>query len=319
MAITPRAGSSASGMTSLETPVALVIFNRPDCTARSLAAIRAARPRRLFVIADGPRAERPGEAELCAEVRALVELGVDWECEVVRDYSADNLGCARRVASGLDGVFSQVDAAIVLEDDCVADPTFFPFCAELLGRYRDADSVWHIGGANFQATPLPDRYYFSRYNHVWGWATWKRAWSHFDWNMKEWPRLRGTRWLAELLGDTSAAKYWRDAFDAVHAGRVNSWAYRWTYSLWRGGGLAVTAGVNLVQNIGFDAAATHMRKTDAKLSRPTRPIIFPLHQSTASDRDIHADDYSEQQIFSGGWVGSLRRGLHRLRRSIVRS
>src|ERR1019366_6764616 len=130
--------------------VVFLIFNRPDCTVRSLAAIRAARPRRLYVVADGPRSDRAGEAALCAEVRTLVESGVDWPCEVIRDYAPANLGCARRVSSGLDAVFSRESEAIIIEDDCVADPTFFRFCTELLERYRDAPQVGQIAGCTFQ-------------------------------------------------------------------------------------------------------------------------------------------------------------------------
>jgi len=291
----------------LTTPVVFVIFNRPECTARSLAAIRAARPARLFVVADGPRPDRPGEAERCAEVRTLVEQGVDWPCEVVRDYAPANLGCARRVVTGLDRAFSQVEEAIILEDDCVADPSFFSFCAESLDRYRLQPEIWHIGGANFQASAQPGTGYFSRYNHVWGWATWKRSWSRFDWAMTDWKSARETRWLRQLFGDPWAARYWRDGFDSVQAGKVDSWAYRWTYTMWRHGGLAVLPGVNLVQNIGFGADGTHVRKSDQQLSRPAGSLGSPVRYPDRVGRDERADRYTERTLYSGGSLGWLRR------------
>jgi len=308
--------AASSGGLALITPVVFVVFNRPDCTARSLAAIRAARPQRLFVVADGPRPDRPGEAALCAEVRALVEHGLDWPCEVIRDYAPANLGCAHRVVTGLNKVFSQVNEAIVLEDDCVADRSFFPFCAELLDRYRHQSEIWHIGGANFQAVAQPGSYYFSRYNHVWGWAAWKRSWVLFDWEMKDWPSVRETGWLREQLGDPWAARYWRDGFDSVLAGRVDSWAYRWTYAMWRHGGLAVLPGVNLVRNIGFGGDATHSRKADHQLSRPAAEMVFPLRHPAKVERDRRADSYTERTLYSGGCIGLLRRSASRFMRRL---
>jgi hypothetical protein len=296
----------------LTTPVVFVVFNRPDCTAKSLAPIRAARPARLYVVADGPRPDRPGEAARCAEVRALVEEGIDWPCEVIRDYAPANLGCARRVASGLDAVFAREPEAIILEDDCVADPTFFPFCAELLVRCRNQAEVCHIGGANFQETARPGTYYFSRYNHVWGWAAWKRSWELFDWEMKDWPSLRETNWLRDLLEDRWAARYWRDGFDSVVAGRVDSWAYRWTYAIWRHGGLSVLPGVNLVANIGFGLDGTHARRSDHWLSRPATAMPFPLRHPATVARDQRADLYTERTLYSGGFTGLLRRSASRI-------
>jgi len=302
---------------ALATPVVFVVFNRPDCTARSLAAIRAARPARLYVVADGPRPDRAGEAERCAEVRALVEQGVDWPCEVIRDYAAANLGCARRVSSGLDAVFARETEAIILEDDCVPDPTFFPFCAELLERYRQEDRVSHIGGANFQAKAQPGRYYFSRYNHVWGWAAWRRSWRLFDWEMKDWPATRETGWLREQFSEPGAAQYWGDVFDRVHAGEVDSWAYRWTYAMWRHGGLAALPGLNLVSNIGFGLDATHMQPAERRLCRPAGQVGFPLRHPDQIERDRPADSCTERTLYSRGYAGLLRRAVRRMLRRVT--
>lgn len=299
---------------STATPIVFIVFNRPDCTARSLAAIRTARPGRLYVVADGPRADRAGEAARCAEVRALVEQGIDWPCEVTRDYAPANLGCARRVASGLDGVFARESEAIILEDDCVASPGFFAFCTEMLARYRDRPEIWQIGGANFQATAQPDTYYFSRYNHVWGWATWKRAWTQFAWEMKDWASVRETRWLRDEFEDAWAARYWRDALDLVGRGQADSWAYRWTYAMWRAGGLALLPGTNLVSNIGFGEDATHRDKGNAQVSRPATEMVFPLRHLDRIERNEAADRYTELTLYSGGWNGWLRRVASRLKR-----
>ncbi|MGC1799486.1 MAG: hypothetical protein WA701_03795, partial [Solirubrobacterales bacterium] len=183
------------------TPVAMLIFNRPETTARVFERVREARPPKLLVVADGPRADRPGEAGRCREARAVVEA-VDWPCELMTDYSEVNLGCGKRISSGLDWVFDSVEEAIVLEDDCLPHPSFFRFCEELLKRYRAEERVVHVSGDNFQSAGraggavgrllrLAGRswspsYYFSRYAHVWGWASWRRAWSDYDFEMTAW-------------------------------------------------------------------------------------------------------------------------------------
>ena len=165
-------------MNQLQVPVAFIIFNRPDTTSRVFAEIARARPSKLIVVADGPRAEFPGEAELCARARAVIDA-VDWKCEVVTDFSDRNLGCRARVSSGLDFVFSQVEEAIILEDDCLPHSSFFPFCESLLQKYRDEDRVMAISGDNFhRGCRYTDfSYFFSRFVHIWGWASWRRAWN----------------------------------------------------------------------------------------------------------------------------------------------
>nr|MBA3765731.1 glycosyltransferase family 2 protein [Acidobacteriota bacterium] len=175
----------------MNVPVALIIFNRADTTARVLAEIAKARPSKLLVIADGPRADHPDDAEKCLAARAAIDR-VNWDCEVLTNYSEVNLGCGARPSSGLDWVFENVAEAIILEDDCLPHPTFFPFCAELLERHRDDERVMMISGDNFQFGRKRTQYsyYFSRYTHTWGWATWRRAWRYFDREIKLWPALR---------------------------------------------------------------------------------------------------------------------------------
>src|SRR5665648_587346 len=164
----------------LKTPVAFIIFNRPETTRRVFAEIAKARPTKLLVIADGPRATHPDDAEKCAVVRAIID-GVDWDCEVLKNYSDVNLGCKRRVSSGLDWVFDTVEEAIILEDDCLPHPTFFRFCEEMLAKYRDDKRIAMISGDNFQFGKKRTEYsyYFSRYTHIWGWASWRRAWDNY--------------------------------------------------------------------------------------------------------------------------------------------
>lgn len=285
----------------LQTPVAFIIFNRPDLTSRVFAEIRRAKPRRLLVIADGPRQDRSGEAERCAMTRAIIEQ-VDWDCEVLRNFSHVNLGCGRRVASGLEWVFEQTTEAIILEDDCVPHPTFFPFCEALLDRYRDDERVMHIGGNGFQfgRTDQSSSYFFSRYFPSWGWASWRRAWRHYDLEIALWPSLRHTDWLREFLDDERLLEYWQLRFDRAHAGVdvVNTWDLQWTFTCWLQNGLAILPYRTLVSNVGFGPEATHTRSASVPLANlPTAPMQFPLKHPPYVFRDREADrGFTEQLI-----------------------
>lgn len=293
--------------------VAMLVFNRPDVTARVLEAVRAARPARLLVVADGPRAARAGEAERCAAVRALFDR-VDWPCEVEREYSAVNLGCRRRVSSGLDWVFSRSEEAIVLEDDCLPDPSFFPYCEELLARYRDEPRVMAITGDNFQGGRRRGAasYYFSRFMHVWGWASWRRAWRHYDVTLRTWPARRDAAWLADVLDDPRAARAWAATYDRTFSGEIDTWDFQWMYAIWSAGGLVATPNVNLVTNIGAGADATHTAGGSPFIGLPARPVGFPLVHPPAVARDEDADRLIQRVMFTPTWrarLGAVARWL----------
>ena len=299
----------------MKTPVAFLIFNRPDTTARVFERIREARPPRLLVVADGPRADRPAEAGKCAAARAVIG-GVDWDCEVLTNYSDVNLGCRGRVSSGLDWVFHTVPEAVVLEDDCLPEPTFFRFCEELLERYRDDLRVAMISGDNFQfgRRQTPYSYYFSRYTHIWGWATWRRAWSHHDIAMRLWPEIRERGLLPHLLGDSRAARYWADLFEKAHRGEADAWSYCWLFACWAQGALTVLPSVNLVSNIGFDGEATHTTGATRLAALPTEPMPFPLSHPPFLFGDPAADARSERELFSGAEPPVYARALSKAAR-----
>jgi hypothetical protein len=267
----------------LETPVALLVFNRPEHTRRVFAAIAAARPVRLLIIADGPRANRNGERQLCDDVRKVV-AAVDWPCNVETNFSEENLGCCRRVISGLDWAFSLVEEAIIVEDDCLPDPTFFPYCAELLKRYRDCDQVGIIGGFNpmQQSFPFPYSYYFTRTVPIWGWATWRRTWQKYDEHLTTWPAVKQGKLLERAWGERGPSKLWTRIFDNTHAGvGADTWDYQLVYSLWTRNLLNVIPCRNLIQNIGFGEEATHTRNADPGLKLQRQKLDFPLRHPPA--------------------------------------
>ncbi len=284
----------------MKTPVALIIFNRPDTTAKVFEAIRQAKPPQLLVVADGARSDRPEEAEKCLAARAIIE-SVDWECEVLTNYSDVNLGCKQRVSSGLDWVFANVEEAIILEDDCLPDPSFFPFCEELLNYYRHDQRIMVISGDNFQFgnKRTNDSYYFSRYNHCWGWASWRRAWQHYDVEMKLWPKIRDENWLQSIFKESRSINYWREILQATYEGEINTWDYQWTFACWLQNGLTVLPNINLISNIGFGADSTHTEQVDNSFANlPVENMSFPLDHPQFIIRDTQADRFTQNEHFS---------------------
>jgi len=297
----------------MNTAVAFIVFNRPDVTARVLAAIRGAKPPLLLVIADGPRAERPGEAEKCAQVRGVVEAGVDWPCDVRRNYSDVNLGCGRRVSSGLDWVFSQVEEAIILEDDCLPDASFFSFCEELLERYRNNDGVAQISGCTYVGAQVhrSTSYLFSRYGPIWGWATWRRAWSRYDFSLSEWLHLRESETWRRAMWWRPERVMREDAYDKILNGRLDTWDYQWSLDKLRHGMLSVISCVNLVENIGFGPDATHTRREEPGL--PRGRMVFPLSHPPLMRDEAYDRAYSRH--IAPSWLGGKLRRVRRLFRS----
>jgi hypothetical protein len=278
----------------------MFVFNRPDLATRVFEAVRRARPRRLLVVADGARPHRAGEQDACTSVRAIFDR-VDWPCEVERNFSDENLGCGRRISTGLDWVFRTADEAIVLEDDCFPSSAFFPFCDEILERYRDHEQVMAVTGTNLQfGRKRGDAsYYFARDMQVWGWASWRRAWKHYEVRMAEWQSLRDGAWLRETFRDWFAAEYWRYVLDETAAGRVNTWDYQWVFTILRRRGLVVTPNVNLISNLGAGGDATHTTEYGTRFDLPLGSFDGPLVHPRAVERDLAADDFFQRAFTAG--------------------
>jgi len=266
---------------AFDVPVAFFIYNRPEPTARVFEQIALLRPRRLLIVADGPREGStdvvPPAARGVFAARQVV-AHIDWPCDVRRNYAERNLGCRRRMSSGIDWVFSQCEEAILLEDDCLPEPTFFPYCAELLDRYRADERVMVISGDNMQLGHrcTADSYYFSAIPHIWGWASWRRAWRHYDVTMADWPNVSRTAFPGNWVGSPVAAAAHRRLMADVFAGKVDTWDTQWEYACWKRRGLSILPAVNLISNIGFGPSATHCRKPDRFAALPTEAIAFPL-------------------------------------------
>jgi hypothetical protein len=286
----------------LDTPVAMIVFRRPRHTERVLSAIRQAKPKKLLVIADGPSAARPGEAEKCAAARAVVDRLVDWDCELLKNYSDTNLGVEKRFHSGFNWVFEQCESAIILEDDELPHESFFGFCQELLWHYQDDRRVMAINGVNyhFGEYSTPHSYYFSRYFHCWGFATWRRAWELYDVKIRRWQELRNTPWLMDICaGNKTEANYHADVFDRLVRGEIKTWDYQVTFAMWANSGLAITPNVNLVSNIGYGEDALHHTGGDSPFANmPTVEIARPLIHPPAVLRDLAADRLEYERLIA---------------------
>jgi len=292
-------------------PIVFLIFNRPEHTKRSFAAIRSQRPSTLLIIADGPRAGNEADVAKCAEVRRIVS-GVDWPCEVFHEYSDKNLGCRLRVSSGITWAFTKVERAIILEDDCIPNTDFFEFCNTLLEFYENNSKVWVITGNNFQngIKHGDAAYYFSNYNHCWGWATWRRAWQYYDVSIPFWPDWARTNDWKTKFATNEERRAWKKIFDQVKLGTIDTWDYQWTATVWLHNGLTATPNANLVSNIGFGQDATHTTVSSQLDSLPTQPLGKLIHPQTIAVNQA-ADKYVFNLIFRGPSIAI--KIVHRLR------
>lgn len=296
----------------LNTPVAFLIFNRPETTERVFTEIAKAKPSKLLIVADGPRQNRPGEAELCERTRAIIKR-VDWDCQVLTNFAELNMGCKMRVATGIDWIFEQVEEAIILEDDCLPHPTFFRFCEEMLIRYRHVERVGMVSGGNLQSGQQRGEgsYYFSRYTHIWGWATWRRAWKYYDREISLWPLFRDQGWLEKLFKTAGERDYWRNSFNLVHEGKLDTWDCSWTFAAITHGLLQVAPNVNLISNIGFGPNATHTHTVGIHANMPTEPMQFPMIHPQFLLQDSDADQYIADEQLAPSFI---KRQIRRIRK-----
>ena len=271
-----------------------MVFNRPHHVSRVLERVAEAGPQKLFIIADGPRHEE--DKTLCAQVRSIVS-NPPWPVELYTNFSEINLGGARRVSSGLDWVFARVPEAIILEDDCLPAPDFFPFCEEMLERYRNDSRIGVVSGSNFVPDmPCPNSYYFSKYPWVWGWATWRRTWSLFDFEMRSWQKAKSMGLLNSILASPESIEFWRRHFDYICRMPL-AWDGKLVYACFANNLLTAIPEQNLVSNIGWGTDASHCLDSASPLANmPTGKLSFPLRHPNFVYCWKEADEVAEELI-----------------------
>ncbi|PTR01282.1 hypothetical protein C8P68_101516 [Mucilaginibacter yixingensis] len=278
----------------LQTPVLFIIFNRPKQTSVTFNAIRAQKPKQLFVAADGPRADHQDDEAQIAACKAIIKA-VDWDCEIKTHYRDKNLGCGAGPADAITWFFSHVEEGIILEDDCVANPSFFDFCTVLLQRYRDTEQVMMICGTSYQPAPLDTTsYYFSKYPHVWGWASWRRAWSRYNFVLDYENESAITEIIARTFINKRERIKWIYNMNLIKTG-LDAWDYQWMYWIWKNNGLCITPWRNMISNIGFGVHATHTFDAASKqaemlqyeLTGIVHPAIVKQHQQADAYERFH--------------------------------
>jgi len=252
----------------LTTPVLFLIFNRPDTTQKVFNAIRQAKPKQLFIAADGPRPDKEGEIEKCQKAREIT-TSVDWDCEVKTLFRDKSLGCKIAVSSAVDWFFENVEEGIILEDDCLPNQSFFWYCQELLKYYRDDTRIMTISGNNFQFEKIRGEgtYYFSKYVHLWGWATWRRAWKCFDVDIKSFDEFERENQIKNIFQIKQQQKYWMKVWQKIYDNKIDTWDYQWAYTCFINNGLCIMPNANLVSNIGFGIDSTHTKDGNSIFSK----------------------------------------------------
>lgn len=287
--------------TSSQVAVLFLIFNRLDTTKQVFQSIREAKPPRLYISSDGPRSTHPDEDEKVQAVREYVLEKIDWECEVKTLFRDENLGCKHAVESAITWFFDHEEMGIILEDDCLPVPIFFTFCQELLEHYRYDTRIMAISGDNFQprkSQTTKYSYYFSRYPHCWGWATWKRAWFFYDPTMKLWPEFRDGEWMKNAYNSWSEKRYKRRVFQKVYNNELSSWAYLWEFTCLCQSGLTILPKVNLVSNIGFSQESTHTKASKSPLANlPADSIQLPISHPPFVVRQTKFDNFTYKKMY----------------------
>lgn len=308
--------------TQTHNPILLIIFNRPDTTRQVFESIRAEKPIKLYVAADGPRRGREGEAQRCRQTREITHQ-VDWDCQVFRLFREENLGCKYAVSSAISWFFENEPQGIILEDDCLPDPSFFRYCDELLEYYRHNNKIMAICGSNFlnNAWAPETSYYFSNYNHVWGWATWRRAWQKYDLEMTSWPEFINNNGLETIFPNKWSVKtFWYMLLSGVAAGKVDTWDYQWLYSIWANNGCSIIPRTNLVKNIGFDADATHTTGMPQWIKEmKSTSLTFPMKQPAETSKSLEAESDYEKTVLDIRAFRMIRKYIKFLFRSKIKT
>ncbi|PJZ29757.1 glycosyl transferase [Leptospira kmetyi] len=282
----------------MKAPVLLIAFNRPDFTSRVFETIRKYKPKKLYMAADGPRDGREGEKNRCEQVRSIVQQ-VDWECDVQTLFHPRNLGCKIAVSSAIDWFFKNEEQGIILEDDIIPEPSFYQFCEELLERYKDDERIGMISGDNFGFgfRRNQNSYYYSIYSHIWGWASWRRAWKDYDVHMKDYDDFLKSEFLADLFSNATEYNFWKSNFDKVAFENFDTWDFQWVYHNFKNGRLNIMPSVNLIRNIGFGESAAHTKQENQYSNMKTEPMNFPLVHPDYMIRDYKSDLMSQRTFF----------------------
>ena len=286
-----------------------------------MRAVAEAKPDRLFLACDGAHPSRTAEIELVEATRRAMEDAVTWPCAVERLYHETNQGCRKGVVSAIDWFFSNVEAGIILEDDCVPHPDFFPYCAELLSRYATTPEVMHISGDGGLAALSGDRiesYVFTQEVLVWGWATWRRAWNCYDRDLKRWGEMRENQTAVQaLFGFEKATAYWTRILDRLLIENLpDTWDYQWTFTVRERNGVAIVPTRNLITNVGYRGDATHTTSEKGPRSNVQSDALGEIMHPSRVEIDEELDRAIQSELRGFHAAKRKKSKWRRLRRRI---
>lgn len=303
-------------MKSFNIPILLLMFNRPLHSEKVFASISKIRPSKLYVAVDGPRINNSQDSEQIKRCLSLLDK-INWPCELVTLVRDKNLGCGKAVSQAITWFFEQVEMGIILEDDCLPEESFYYFCEKLLMKYQYEYSVMHIGGSNYQNSKRwgNSSYYFTKICHVWGWATWRRAWAKYDFRMKNFQQFIDEKIIEQIFHSKEDQNYWTEAFRKVNDGTLDTWDYQWVYCIWTNNSLCISPNTNLVENIGFDEFATHTKKKNLQISKNKIGKIDEIIHPLFILENKGATEYSLKKLFRTykGWKNKVHRMKLRLK------
>lgn len=262
----------------MKLPLLILAWKRPFHTLKLVNAIRDVKPKKIFLACDGPDLSKEKEIELVNQTRSILDKEINWQCEKHKLYSSFNRGCRLGVTNAINWFFENVNEGVILEDDCIPHPDFFKFTELLIDRFRDDKRIWTISGNNYQNGIWrgDGSYYFSKFPHCWGWATWKDRWQNYPEEKFVWERLNNAKMLDNIFTSRKELRYWRLIFNNLYKeNRPDSWSYRWFLLCLAKGGLNVLPNQNLVQNIGFNPTATHTKRGKSPI-----PLNFKNNESS---------------------------------------
>ena len=314
-------------MYRVKNPVLIRFFNRPNKIKKVMAILKKVKPKQLYLLADGPRPSKGKREKKLVEITRQIATEINWKCNVKKKFFKENLGGPKAGYEGICWFFNSVKQGIILEDDCIPNIDFFKFCDELLEYYKDDNRVGHITGNNFQNGNIrgDSSYYFSKYTHTWGWASWQR--SVFNWNLveKNWPKIKKKKLINNFYNDNNEKKYWEKIFDELNSCKNVHWDYSWMLKQWMNKSLTVTPNVNLVKNIGFGKDATHQVDKNSNLNSVTLQkldkIIHPKEIKINIIADIYAFNFvfKEKIIgFPGNLIHLFKRILNFLKKNLIK-
>lgn len=312
----------------MKLPILLIVFNRLHTVKKVFEKVKEYQPSQLFIAADGPREHSIDDSRKCQEVRNWLLQNVDWQCELYTLFRDTNIGCGYGPSEAISWFFEHVDKGVILEDDCVPTLDFFNFAQEMLERYKNDDKVMVVNGSNFQEEKWGDgSYYFSMQNGPFcAWATWKRAWANFDFELKGYT----LRKLKGMISTYNVSKLEKEWWISVYKGLKNglygtsSWDYQFIFSIWKNKGKSIVPNVNLTTNIGFGIDATHTTNPDDITSNRPVENIFPLTHPTSTQICKQADLYYHELYYAPHqiqivWYIRLKRFFKKILRKVLNS